>query len=181
MSYAITKRGSQDNIVTYEFICDTIEDMNAIEKRYRTIGSTAIVLYNKDNEIEAFIADSKGTWVSFGNVGRSSGDNSGQSTIPDGIYIYQDDEGYLHFWPEAKIDISDPIVGYGQVGHMIIHSVVDPTSPVVDEGQADYMIVAADKTSSTVDEGQADYMIVADDDTSSYIVGTGAADYMQIA
>jgi hypothetical protein len=44
MAYAMTKQGSLDNCVTYEFMCDTVEDMNAIEDRYRTIGSVAIVL-----------------------------------------------------------------------------------------------------------------------------------------
>jgi hypothetical protein len=44
MAYALTKRGSQDNVLTYEFICDTAADMNAIENKYRTLGSVAIVL-----------------------------------------------------------------------------------------------------------------------------------------
>jgi hypothetical protein len=57
MAYAMTKRGSLDNCVTYEFICDTIEDMNAIEDRYRTIGSIAIVLQG-DNGLEVYISGS---------------------------------------------------------------------------------------------------------------------------
>ena len=44
MAYKMTKRGSLDNEITYEFICDTVEDMNAIEDRYKEIGSIAIVL-----------------------------------------------------------------------------------------------------------------------------------------
>ena len=58
MAYAMTKQGSLDNCVTYEFICDTIADMNAIENRYRTIGSVAVVLTGEGGGMEAYITGS---------------------------------------------------------------------------------------------------------------------------
>jgi hypothetical protein len=57
MAYAMTKQGSLDNCVTYEFICDTVTDMNAIENRYRTIGTVAIVLQGSGG-LEVYIAGS---------------------------------------------------------------------------------------------------------------------------
>lgn len=67
MAYAMTKRGSLDNQVTYEFICDTIADMNKIQKQYRTIGSTAIVLSNDEEQMEVYISNSMHEWklISF--------------------------------------------------------------------------------------------------------------------
>lgn len=76
MAYAMTKRGSLDNCVTYEFICDTIEDMNAIENRYRTIGSIAIVLQG-DNGLEVYISGSDKQWNSLSSIGGSSGAGAG--------------------------------------------------------------------------------------------------------
>ena len=58
MAHIMTKQGSLDNVVTYEFICDTVSDMNAIENRYRTIGSVAIVLSGESGELEVYISNS---------------------------------------------------------------------------------------------------------------------------
>jgi len=58
MAYAMTKQGSLDNCITYEFICDTVADMNAIENRYRTIGTVAIVLSGESEGLEVYIAGS---------------------------------------------------------------------------------------------------------------------------
>ena len=80
MAYAMTKRGSLDNCITYEFMCDTISDMNAIENRYRTIGSVAIVLSGEDDGLEVYISGSDKQWHAMGaGIGASSG---GTSIIP---------------------------------------------------------------------------------------------------
>lgn len=68
MAYAMTKQGSLDNCVTYEFICDAVEDMNAIEDRYRTIGTVAIVLSGASG-LEVYIAGSDKQWNSLSGVG----------------------------------------------------------------------------------------------------------------
>ena len=72
MAYVMTKQGSLDNCITYEFICDTISDMNAIENRYRTIGSIAIVLSGEGGGIEVYMAGSNRAWNDLGAMGGSS-------------------------------------------------------------------------------------------------------------
>ena len=77
MAYAMTKQGSLDNCITYEFICDTTADMNAIENRYRTIGTVAIVLQGESGGLEVFIASSNKQWNSLSAVGSSSESGAG--------------------------------------------------------------------------------------------------------
>ena len=85
MAYAMTKQGSLDNCITYEFICDTITDMNAIENRYRTIGSVAVVLEGEGGGMEAYIAGSDKQWNNLGSLGAS---NSGSSSSTGGLSIH---------------------------------------------------------------------------------------------
>ena len=80
MAYAMTKRGSLDNCVTYEFICDTIADMNAIENEYRVIGTIAIVLQGESEGLEVYITGSDKQWNSLTTVGDTS---SATANIPD--------------------------------------------------------------------------------------------------
>ena len=40
----MTKRGSMDNVVTYEHICDTNDDLANIDPSQITLGSVAIIL-----------------------------------------------------------------------------------------------------------------------------------------
>ena len=60
----MTKSGSQDNMVTYEHVCDTIADLDNIDPEYINLGSTAIVLHGSAG-IEVYMADSNKTWVSL--------------------------------------------------------------------------------------------------------------------
>ena len=85
MAYAMTKQGSLDNCVTYEFICDTIADMNAIENRYRTIGSVAVVLTGEGGGMEAYITGSNKQWNNLGSLGASG---SGSSSSTGGLSIH---------------------------------------------------------------------------------------------
>lgn len=82
MAYAMTKQGSLDNCITYEFICDTVADMNAIENRYRSIGSVAIVLQGESDGLEVYIAGSDKNWNSLSSAGADSSTTGGLS-----IYI----------------------------------------------------------------------------------------------
>ena len=58
----MTKRGSQDNIITYEHYCDTTEDMNNILPEYITLGSICVVIKGEDDSLDLYIADSNHTW-----------------------------------------------------------------------------------------------------------------------
>ena len=49
----MTKRGNLDNIVTYEHICDTQEDLVNIPLQYTTLGSVALVIKGDDDALEA--------------------------------------------------------------------------------------------------------------------------------
>lgn len=58
----MTKRGSQDNVVTYEHYCDTTADMNHIDSKYITLGSICIVIKGNNDTMELYIADSNKQW-----------------------------------------------------------------------------------------------------------------------
>ena len=75
MAQIMTKRGNQDNVVTYEFVCDSTADLQAIEPEYVTLGSVAIVIQG-DSGLEVYMANSEKEWVNLG----TSGDNSAASS-----------------------------------------------------------------------------------------------------
>ena len=62
MAHIMTKRGSEDNIITYEHYCDTVDDMDNIDPQYITLGSTCIVVEGESGELEAYIAKSDKSW-----------------------------------------------------------------------------------------------------------------------
>lgn len=64
MSAIMTKRGDMDNIVTYEFVCDTTADLNAIEPKYITMGSVAIVIQGNSG-FEVYMANSEKEWINL--------------------------------------------------------------------------------------------------------------------
>ena len=107
----MTKRGNQDNVVTYEFVCDTTADLAKIEPKYVTMGSVAIVIQG-DSGFEVYMANSQKEWINLGSMGGSS-TNSGPSSN---------------------------VVGDGEAGSMIIHD-GDTSAPTVDVGQADSMVL----------------------------------------
>lgn len=61
MASVMTKRGEQDNVITYEFMCDSVADLDKIDPQYTTMGSVAIVI----NDFEVYIANSQGQWVNI--------------------------------------------------------------------------------------------------------------------
>ena len=77
----ISKVGQRDNVVTYEHICDTRADMEKIEPRYITLGSTCIVL-SGESGMEVYMADSTHEWH---DLLVSSGSSSG---TPSGLSIH---------------------------------------------------------------------------------------------
>ena len=82
----MTKRGNLDNIVTYEHICDTYEDLQNIDPKYATLGSTAIVI-NQEEGLNAYMATSAGEWVPIGTASSGGGEGGGGGGItPTGTY-----------------------------------------------------------------------------------------------
>lgn len=67
-----TKRGSYDNVITYEHMCDTTEDLQKIKPEYINLGSVAIVLQG-DNGLEVYMANSQKEWIPL--IGTSGGDS----------------------------------------------------------------------------------------------------------
>ena len=78
----ISKVGQRDNVVTYEHICDTRADMEKIEPRYITLGSTCIVL-SGESGMEVYMADSTHEWHDL--LVSSGSSNSG---TPSGLSIH---------------------------------------------------------------------------------------------
>lgn len=58
----MTKRGSQDNAITYEHYCDTISDMANINPEYITLGSVCVVIKGTGDDLEIYLADSNKQW-----------------------------------------------------------------------------------------------------------------------
>ena len=83
----MTKRGNLDNIVTYEHICDTYEDLQNIDPKYATLGSTAIVI-NQEEGLNAYMVTSTGEWVAIGTAssGGGGGGEGGGGITPTGTY-----------------------------------------------------------------------------------------------
>lgn len=88
MANIMTKRGSQDNIVTYEHYCDTKADLANIPADQITLGSTAVVLQDEDGSMGIYIAGSDKQWSA---VAMTSGASSGGFSF-DFIHICGNEE-----------------------------------------------------------------------------------------
>ena len=77
MANIMTKRGQQDNIVTYEHICDTHEDMANIHPSYITLGSVCIVVQDIAGGLGVYIANTRKQWNPL--ISESGGSGSGAS------------------------------------------------------------------------------------------------------
>lgn len=78
MANKMTKRGTQDNIVTYEHICDTTEDLQNIDPKFITLGSVAVVLEG-DGGMEFYMANSNREWLIM--TTNTSGGSGGASKL----------------------------------------------------------------------------------------------------
>lgn len=71
MPYKMTMRGSLDNEVTNQFICDTPEDLAAIPASQINLGSVAVVV----DPFDMLMAKSNKKWVSLaGGSSEESGE-----------------------------------------------------------------------------------------------------------
>ena len=78
MANIMTKRGNQDNVITYEHICDTAADMVNIEPQYKTLGSVCIVIKGESGGLEVYIMGSNKEWVPITEIaGGSSSTTAG--------------------------------------------------------------------------------------------------------
>jgi hypothetical protein len=64
MAATMTKRGNLDNIVTYEFVCDSLADLSKIEEKYITMGSVAIIIQGSSG-FEVYMANSQKQWINL--------------------------------------------------------------------------------------------------------------------
>lgn len=85
MANIMSKRGTQDNVITYEHYCDTKADLANIPKDQITLGSTAVVLQDEDGSLGVYIAGSDKQWIAVAMSG-GSGSGSGEgSSSSDGL------------------------------------------------------------------------------------------------
>lgn len=100
--HIISKRGNQDNVITYEHICDTRADMSNIERKYITLGSVCIVLQGENDAMEVYMADSNKEWHDI----IVAGSNDGGSTAGLSLHICTSSE-----ISNGKPNISVPLEG----------------------------------------------------------------------
>lgn len=62
MANIMTKRGSADNVITYEHYCDTMADRDNIEPQYITLGTVCVVVEGASGALEVYIANSNKQW-----------------------------------------------------------------------------------------------------------------------
>ena len=62
MGVIITKQGIEENSFTWEYYCDSYEDMNSIAQENVTIGSYCTLL-NGENGVEIYAGDGNHQWV----------------------------------------------------------------------------------------------------------------------
>lgn len=86
----MTKRGSLDNVVTYEHVCDAISDLQNISSKYTTLGSIAMVLNGESGGLEVYIANSNSEWKLLSSG--SGSDGGGQTTDVMEIHICSNNE-----------------------------------------------------------------------------------------
>lgn len=96
----MTKQGSLDNQVTYEHYCDTQDDLINIPQDQISLGSTAIVIKdsNNNNEINVYIANFDKQWIPMlNNSGNNNNQNINISPITitsNGTYTAAENEAY---------------------------------------------------------------------------------------
>ena len=129
--YIKTKRGSLDNIVTYEHYCDTIDDLQQIPLQYTTLGSVAIVLQGQNDGFEVYMANSNHEWVSLG-TGGGGGSGGGGTAVFDAHFVDDVDatinEQVFHAVFFVDADPAEIIAAYKAGKHVVIHFIADEAS-----------------------------------------------------
>ena len=65
MAHVMTKRGSADNIITYEHFCDTKADMADIDPNEINLGSVCVVLEDESegDTLQFYLAKTDKSWI----------------------------------------------------------------------------------------------------------------------
>lgn len=72
MANIMAKVGRESNVVTFDHYCDTYEDLQQIDPKYISLGSTAIVLEGANGGFEVYMAKSDKTWKLLATMGGSA-------------------------------------------------------------------------------------------------------------
>lgn len=143
----MTKQGNLDNVVTYEHICDTFEDIQSIDPHYITLGSTCVVINGESGGLEVYMADSNKEWQSISISSESSedigigihicGNNEYDSTTGEPI-VEDPIENQFYLVPSSSSDssnlfdewiyINENWEKFGSGGEIIIDSQLSTTS-----------------------------------------------------
>ena len=101
----MTKRGSEDNIVTYEHYCDTKTDLANIPQDQISLGSVAIVLQDDNGGMGIYLANSNKEWISFStSEGSSSGGSSSNSgPVIEWIQLAKPEDVFTHNNPYQHV------------------------------------------------------------------------------
>ena len=108
MASILSKRGKLDNVVTYEHICDSYDDLATIPQDQINLGSVAVVLEGQSGGFEVYMANSEKEWGLLsitsggGGGGGSGGDTQAikdliasefSSSVPykSGDYVFKND------------------------------------------------------------------------------------------
>ena len=57
-----TERNAGNNTIIYDYICDTMEDMEAIDLAYTMVGSTCMVLYGSEGKLTVYKMTESDGW-----------------------------------------------------------------------------------------------------------------------
>ena len=102
--HIMTKRGRQDNIVTYEHYCDSVADLQQIEPQYVTLGSVAIIVDGEEDSLSVYIANSHKEWISITTI-----NGSGGSLNPEDVATIVND--WLDNHPDAVLSATSATAG----------------------------------------------------------------------
>lgn len=149
----MTKRGQIDNIVTYQYYCDTANDLQDIPQQHTTLGSVAIVLSGSDGGLQIYIANSNKQWNQLTSIG---GSGSG-SNIDLSNYLLKTD---IATWAKAE---NKPTYTAQQVGALPSNTVIPSLSGYATQAYVDARIPTPPQNNGTynlqltINNGQLTY------------------------
>ena len=120
MANIMTKRGTQDNVVTYQHFCDTTADLANIESKYCTLGSIAIVLQGDSGGLQIYIANSDKQWNPL-TSGIGGGNGGGVANLPLEIVNPSNDDVLTYDSTNGKWINKAATSGGSGGGNFVVH------------------------------------------------------------
>ena len=78
MAHKMTRRGSLDNMITYEHYCDAIADLNKIDPNEINLGTIALVVEGASGGLEVYMAKSDKSWkLIYGGISNDEEEEEG--------------------------------------------------------------------------------------------------------